>query len=88
MTNIDIPKSEILQYAIDNDMIDSVFIQEQIKMQRNEELLSKHPYKIWEGKDGKWYSYFPDKEKGRVLKNRNSLQRWCGECNLRSERFS
>ena len=53
MTNIDIPKSEILQYAIDNDMIDSVFIQEQIKMQRNEELLSKHPYKIWKGKDGK-----------------------------------
>lgn len=72
MTNIDIPKSEILQYAIDNDMIDSVFIQEQIKMQRNEELLSKHPYKIWEGKDGKWYSYFPDKEKGRVLKKRNT----------------
>lgn len=72
MTNIDIPKSEILQYAIDNDMIDSVFIQEQIKMQRNEELLSKHPYKIWEGKDGKWYSYFPDKEKGRVLRKRNT----------------
>ena len=72
MTNIDIPKSEIFQYAIDNDMIDSVFIQEQIKMQRNEELLSKHPYKIWEGKDGKWYSYFPDKEKGRVLRKRNT----------------
>ncbi|RHO99336.1 site-specific integrase [Clostridium sp. AF37-5] len=72
MTNIDIPKSEILQYAIDNDMIDSVFIQEQIKMQRNEELLSKHPYKIWKGKDGKWYSYFPDKEKGRVLRKRNT----------------
>ena len=72
MTNIDIPKSEILQYAIDNDMIESVFIQEQIKMQRNEELLSKHPYKIWEGKDGKWYSYFPDKEKGRVLRKRNT----------------
>lgn len=72
MTNIHIPKSEILQYAIDNDMIDSVFIQEQIKMKRNEELLSKHPYKIWEGKDGKWYSYFPDKEKGRVLRKRNT----------------
>lgn len=29
-------------------------------------------YKIWEGKDGKWYTYLPDEKKGRVLKKRTS----------------
>lgn len=65
-------ESEVLQYAIENGIIDTTLIQEQIRMKKNNELLQKHPYKIWEGKDGKWYSYFPDKEKGRVLKKRNT----------------
>ena len=37
------------------------------------ELLSKHPYKIWQGRDGKWYTYLPDKEKGRKLIKRKIL---------------
>lgn len=65
-------ESEVLQYAIENGIIDTTLIQEQIRMKKNNELLRKHPYKIWEGKDGKWYSYFPDKEKGRVLRKRNT----------------
>lgn len=65
-------ESEVLQYAIENGIIDTTLIQEQIRMKKNNELLQKHPYKIWEGKDGKWYSYFPDKEKGRVLRKRNT----------------
>lgn len=65
-------ESEVLQYAIDNGIIDTTLIQEQIRMKKNNELLQKHPYKIWEGKDGKWYSYFPDEGKGRVLRKRNT----------------
>ena len=39
---------------------------------KRKELLEKHPYKIWQGKDGKWYTYLPDDKKGRVLKKRTS----------------
>ncbi len=51
-------------------MIDLSFVQEQIEMKKREEILKKHPYKIWKGKDGNWYTYLPNKEKGRVLKKK------------------
>lgn len=41
-------------------------------MTKKQELLNKHPYKVWEGSNGKWYTYLPDEEKGRVLKKRSS----------------
>lgn len=63
---------ELLQYALEHGMIDVSYVQEQIEMNKREELLKKHPYKIWEGKDGKWYTYLPNGEKGRALKKRNS----------------
>lgn len=59
-----------MKFAIDNDMIDLSFVQEQIEMKKREEILKKHPYKIWKGKDGNWYTYLPNKEKGRVLKKK------------------
>ena len=39
---------------------------------KREELLKKHQYKIWQGKDGKWYTYLPDdsKKEGRRLVKR------------------
>lgn len=67
-------ESEVLQYAIDNGIIDTTLIQEQIRMKKNNELLQKHPYKIWEGKDGKWHSYLPDKQKGRIPRKRNTRE--------------
>ncbi len=60
---------ELLKYAVENGMIDLSYVQEQIEMTKRKELLEKHPYKIWEGKDGKWYTYLPNKE-GRKLKKR------------------
>lgn len=65
-------QQEILQYAIQHGIIDTAYVQEQIKMQKRTELLEKHPYKMWEGTDGKWYTYLPDEEKGRVLKKRRT----------------
>ena len=41
-------------------------------MAKRKELLSNHPYKIWEGTNGKWYTYLPDEDKGRILKKRSS----------------
>ncbi len=61
-----------MKYAIDNGMIDLSYVQEQIEMNKKNELLKKHPYKIWEGKDGKWRTYLPDEKKGRKLLKRNS----------------
>lgn len=64
--------NEILKYAIENGMIDLSYVQGKIEMEKRKELLEKHPYKIWAGKDGNWYTYLPDEKKGRVLKKRTS----------------
>lgn len=61
-------ESELLKYAIENGMIDISYVQEQIEMSKRKELLEKHPYKIWQGADGYWRTYLPDKEKGRIPK--------------------
>ncbi len=63
---------EALKYAIDSGIIDVALVQEKIDMKKREEILKKHPYKIWEGKNGKWYTYLPDKEKGRILKKKST----------------
>jgi len=60
---------DILQYAMDNNIINFTDIQAQIEMKKREELLSKHPYSIWEGiNDKKWYTYLPDEAKSRKKK--------------------
>lgn len=63
-----------MKYAIENGMIDVSYIQKIIEMNKRKELLEKHGNKIWQGKDGKWYTYLPDEEKGRVLKKRNTRE--------------
>ena len=64
--------NDVLKYAIENDMIDIGSIKNQFEMKKREELLNKHVYKIWEGTNGKWYTYLPDDVHGRTLKKRNS----------------
>ena len=70
--NNNVNNVELLKYALENGMLDITRIQEQIEMNKRKELLSRHPYKIWQGKDGKWRSYLPDEKKGRRLINRSS----------------
>lgn len=48
-------------------MIDLSYVQEQIEMKKREELLKKHPHSSAQGKDGRWITYIPDKEKGRKM---------------------
>lgn len=74
MADIQLSDSELLKYAVENGIIDTALVQQKIEMQKRKEILEKHPYKIWEGKDGKWYTYLPDKERGRVLKKRVSRE--------------
>ena len=64
--------NEDLNYLIDSEIINIPNIQSIIKMIKRQELLNNHPYKIWEGNNGKWYTYLPDDNKGRILKKRNT----------------
>ena len=61
-----------LNYLIEHGIIDVSSIQSMYEMNKRKELLDKHPYDYCQGKNGKWYVYLPDKEKGRVLKKRNT----------------
>ena len=63
---------EILRFIINIGIIDISDVQNSIEAMKREELLKKHPYKIWQGKDGKWYTYMPDNQKGRILKKRTT----------------
>ena len=61
-----------LNYLIDSGIIDLPNIQSIIEMKKRQELLNNHPYKIWCGSNGKWYTYLPDETKGRVLKKKST----------------
>lgn len=65
--------NEILRFIIDRGMLDLSDVQNSMEAMKREELLKQHPYKIWQGKDGKWYTYLPDegKKDGRRLVKRN-----------------
>lgn len=74
MADIKLSDSELLKYAIKNGIIDAALVQQKIEMQKKKEILEKHPYKIWEGEDGKWRTYLPDAQKGRKLLKRSSKE--------------
>lgn len=74
MANISMSDAELLKYAIENGMIDTALVQEKIEMQKREEILKKHPYKIWEDNNGIWHTYLPDNTKKRVHRKRKSKE--------------
>ena len=68
---------DILNFAIENGLIDTDTIQCKMEMRKRQELLSKHTFDIWQGeKDKRWFTYLPDAEKpkGRVLKSRSTRE--------------
>lgn len=64
-----------MKYALENGIIDMKYLQEQMKMKKKEETLKSHPYKIWQGNNGKWYTYLPDNKGGRKLKKGTSKEK-------------
>lgn len=42
-------------------------VAEAMKKLNEENLIKKHPFEIWQGTNGSWYTYFPDSSKGRKL---------------------
>lgn len=69
-----ISQAEILNYAIENGMIDFNTIQIEIEMNKRKKYLQMHEYNVWQGKNGQWYTYLPDDEKGRLLKKRKTRE--------------
>lgn len=65
-------KNDILRFIIDSGMIDLNDVQNSMEAMKREEMLKQHPYEIWQSKDGRWYTYLPMQDGGRVLKKRKS----------------
>ena len=62
-----ISNDELLNYALSKGIIHLESVQEQIAMSKRREYLDKHPYKIYQGNDGKWRTYLPDLNNGRKM---------------------
>lgn len=65
-----------MRFIIDSGMINFSDVQNSMEEMKRNQLLEKHPYKIWEGNDGKWRTYLPDdsKKDGRRMIKRNNLK--------------
>ena len=79
MQGISLSDTELLKYAVENGIIDTALLQEKIEMQKRDEILKRHPYSIWQIKDGRWKTFLPDesKKEGRrpiVKKDLKKLQ--------------
>ena len=64
--------TEILNSPYINDILDLGELEQKIHMIEKKKYLEKHPYAIYEGKDGAWYSYVH--EEGRH-QNRRKVRR-------------
>lgn len=76
MEEMDVKRDELfeqLQHGLVNGIINVTDMQEQMGEYMDRKIyLRMHKYRIWEGKDGKFYTYLPDEERGRVLKKKSS----------------
>ena len=70
----DISDSEALKYALECGIIDLQHLREELYMKQKQHYLEMHTYSIWEGKDGKFYTYLPDKIKGRIKKKKSTRE--------------
>ena len=74
---MDIPLKEqesILEYLVNQGTINIGQIQEELAMKKRKDLLDKHPFEIWQGKDGYWRTYLYDSshpQKRKLVKRKN-----------------
>ena len=59
--------NKTLNLAIDGDILDLAVMRRMYEMAKREEYLKLHRFKVYQGKDGRWFTYVPDprKESGR-----------------------
>lgn len=68
-------KNEMLSYALENGIIDISQLEAQIEMKKREEIIKNHPYEIWQGKNGYWYTYLDRDRDEPYMKRRTSLDK-------------
>lgn len=66
--------NDILNYAIENGIIDLDTIQRNIEMKERQKILSKHEHKIWQGNNGRWFTYLYYETKGRKLVSKKTKE--------------
>ncbi len=64
--------SDILQFIIDNGIININDVQNSMEAMKRKELLAKHPYKVWQGKDGEWYTKLVAEDGSKKLRHRKT----------------
>ena len=67
-----IDNNKLLQEVISSGIIDIEAMKMQLEDMRKNEYFKQHKNKIWQGKNGDWYTYIPDEKKGRILLKRKS----------------
>lgn len=65
-----------MKYALNNGIIDVSSIAKEIAAMERKEILKKHPFEIWVGKDGKYRTHIKDdtRKEGRKLIARTTLE--------------
>nr|DAG71326.1 MAG TPA: Integrase [Caudoviricetes sp.] len=71
---MELTDKELLNYILENGIISRDDVQKQIEMNERKKYLEAHNKDIWQGKDGKWYTYLPDENasNGRKLLKRST----------------
>ena len=64
---------DYLQAAISSGMIDLTTLHSQIAMAERKKYLEEHDQKVWQGKDGNWFTYLPHDGKRGKISSQNSL---------------
>lgn len=72
---VNFDSDEMLKYLLENNKIDIVDTQMQIEKMKKEKYLDMHNHKVWQGSNGKWFTYLDDDSKrGYSLKVRNTKE--------------
>ena len=61
---------ETLAFLENNGIIDLRDVEDNMRKARKEKILKEHPYKIYQGKDGRWRTYLPDDSKSEGRRKR------------------
>lgn len=69
----DYSELDLLKFINQNDIVNLADVRVLMEQMKNQEYLDMHPYEIFES-SGSWWTYFPDKTKGRVAKKRKKKE--------------
>lgn len=70
---VNINQEELLKLAIADGIIDIDILQQQVELNERKKLLESHQHKMWQGKNGFWYTYM-DGRKLVKRKNKEDLE--------------